>query len=189
MREKKDIDMEEGVEEEAGIVDIQEIPEEAIGRLCSELEAKDKEAKGNHDKFLRAVADLENYKRRTSKEVADAKSYANERLIAEILPVIDNFERALGHANGTDADSPGSIAEGIKLIVDQMFAVLKKAGLEEVAALGEKFDPALHHAISEEESAEAEPGTVVKEFQKGYFLKGKLLRPSMVAVSSAPSVH
>jgi len=188
MREKDEFDMEEDAMDDVDNVDIQELPEQTIERLYSELEAKDKEARGNHDKYLRAVADLENYKRRTSKEVADAKSYANERLIAEILPVIDNFERALDHANG-GGENPGSIAEGVKLIVDQMFAVLKKAGLEEVASLGEKFDPALHHAISEEESAEAEPGTVVKEFQKGYFLKGKLLRPSMVAVSRAPSVH
>jgi len=189
MREKDEMDMEEDAGEDVENVEIQELPEQEIERLHSELDAKDKEAKANHDKFLRAVADLENYKRRTSKEVADAKSYANERLIAEILPAIDNFERALGHANGTEGENPGSIAEGIKLIVDQMCGVLKKAGLEEVAALGEKFDPAVHHAISEEESADAAPGTVVKEFQKGYFLKGKLLRPSMVAVSRAPAVH
>lgn len=188
MREKDEIDMDEEIEEEADIVDIQELPVEEIERLYSELEVKDNEVKANHDRYLRAVADLENYKRRTAKEISDAKCYANEKLIGEILPVIDNFERALAHAND-DSKSAGSIAEGIKLIVDQMFEVLKKAGLEEVKALGERFDPALHHAISEEESAEADPGTVVKEFQKGYFLKGKLLRPSMVAVSRAPAVH
>lgn len=187
MKENEDIErpeeLEGAVEEAASI---QELPEEEITRLKSELEARDRDAKENLDKYLRAVADLDNFRKRMQKEVADSKSFANETLISEMLPVLDNFDRALSHADG-GANGAGSIREGVLMIIDQMYGVLKKFGLEEIKAMGEKFDPVLHHAISEEESDEAEPGTVIKEFQKGYYLKGKLLRPTMVAVSRTPA--
>ena len=133
------------------------------------------------------MADLDNYRKRAEKEKADAIAFANEKLIEEILPVIDNFERALAHANGEE--NLESLRQGIGLISGQMAALIKKFGIEEIKAAGEKFDPAMHHAISEEENPEAEPGTVVREFQKGYLLKGRLLRPAMVAVSRKPEVH
>ncbi|MFQ5736157.1 MAG: nucleotide exchange factor GrpE [Thermodesulfobacteriota bacterium] len=170
-------------EEGAEAGSIQELPEQEIERLKGEIEAKEKEAKANLDKYLRSVADLENFRKRAQKEISDSKCFANETLISELLPVLDNFERALAHADG-DGGS-GSVRDGIKLIIDQMFGVLRKFGLEEVDALGQRFDPGLHHAISETESADAEPGTVVEVFQKGYYLKGKLVRPAMVAVARA----
>lgn len=162
---------------------IQEIPEQEIERLKGELEAKKKEAEENNQKFLRAYADLENYRKRAEKEKADCIAYANESLIEGVLPVIDNFERALSHAS---EESLESLIKGVKLTVDQMFVVLKKYGLQEIKALGEKFDPSIHHAISHEETTQAEPETIVKEFQKGYYLKARLLRPAMVAVAKAP---
>ncbi len=182
MEEDKDI-LEEMEEEYAEDASIQELPGQEIERLKSELEAMEAEAKENHGKYLRAMADLDNYRKRAQKEITDARSFANETLISELLPVIDNFERALEHACGEQGDE--SIRDGVRLITDQMFGVLKKFGLEEIKALGERFDPGLHHAISEEESADAEPGTVLKVFQKGYFLKGKLVRPAMVVVAKA----
>lgn len=158
---------------------IKELPEEEILRLQSELDAKAKEAEENYAKFLRACADFENYKKRVEKEKADIRDFANEKLIVEVLSVMDNFERALEHA---DEKSLDSLKQGVKLTVDQIYTLLKKYGLQEIKSVGEKFDPALHHAISHEESEGATSGTVLKEFQKGYFLRGRLLRPAMVAV-------
>ena len=164
-----------------------ETPEEEIKRLTECCEAASREAAANYDKYLRAVADLDNYRKRAEKEKADAIAFANEKLIEEILPVIDNFERALAHANGEE--NLESLRQGIGLISGQMAALIKKFGIEEIKAAGEKFDPAMHHAISEEENPEAEPGTVVREFQKGSLLKGRLLKPAMVAVARKPEVH
>ncbi len=158
---------------------IKELPGEEILRLQAALDAKTKEAEENYAKFLRACADLENYKKRAEKEKADIRDFANEKLIVEVLSVMDNFERALDHANEKNLDS---LKQGVKLTVDQMYALFKKYGLQEIKSVGEKFDPALHHAISHEESVGAAPGTVLKEFQKGYLLRGRLLRPAMVAV-------
>lgn len=183
MKENDDVNNREDELEEAKAEEIQEIPEGEIARLKSELEARGMEAQANYDRFLRAAADLENYKKRVEKEKADIVSFANESLIEDVLPAIDNFERALSHANGEE--NLESLKKGVKLTIDQLYGVLKKFGLDEIRSVGEKFDPSIHHAISEEDS-EAEPGTVVKEFQKGYFLKGRLLRPSMVAVAKRP---
>jgi len=171
----------EGIEKEQRIETageegpLAETPEEEIKRLTECCEAASSEAAANYDKYLRAVADLDNYRKRAEKEKSDAIVFANEKLIEEILPVIDNFDRALSHANGEE--NLESLKQGIGLISGQMAALLKK------------FDPSMHHAISEEENSEAEAGTVVREFQKGYLLKGRLLRPAMVAVSRKPEVH
>ncbi|MBI5563210.1 MAG: nucleotide exchange factor GrpE [Deltaproteobacteria bacterium] len=164
--------------------EIQELPDEEISRLKAELAARTMEAADNYDRFLRAVADLENFKKRAEREKTDCVTFANEALLADVLPVIDNFDRALAHAAGTE--TLDSLKEGVRLTIGQVWGVLKKYGLQEIPALGERFDPALHHAISHEEAADARPDTVVKEFQKGYMLKGRLLRPSMVAVAKAP---
>lgn len=162
--------------------------------LTETLEAKTKEAAENYDKFLRACADLDNYKKRAEREKADAINFANETLLHDVLPVVDNFERALIHANSDQ--NIASLKEGVKLAIDQVYGVLQRYGLTEIKAMGEKFNPELHHAISHEETSEAEEGTIVREFQKGYTLKGRLLRPSMVAVAKppensggSPSVH
>lgn len=183
-KDYKEIDAEDfdfnNDEDSGGDTDIKELPEEEILRLSEELDSKTRECEELQTKYLRAYADLENYKKRCDREKADYLAYANESLVSELLPVIDNFERALAHTQG---ENSASIADGVKLIIDQLLAVLKKFGLEEVKAEGERFNPELHHAISHDESAEAEPNTVVEVFQKGYFLKGKLVRPAMVSVS------
>lgn len=181
--EEREEQMREG-EEEAPQAELLEIPEQEIARLRDELEAKKKEAEFNYERFLRATADLENFKKRAEKEKAEFLNYANDNLITEVLPVVDNFERALAHANSEETLE--SLRQGVKLTIDQLNAVLKKYGLQDVKAEGEKFDPSLHHAITEEERDDIEPGIVTKEFQRGYFLKGRLLRPSMVAVSKKP---
>ncbi|MBI5287074.1 MAG: nucleotide exchange factor GrpE [Deltaproteobacteria bacterium] len=155
-----------------------------IDRLKEALEEKRREAEGNYSRFLRAVADLENYKKRVEKEREEFLNLAQERLIKEILPAVDNLERALGHIN--DEANLTALREGIKLTLDQMLATLKRFGLEQVSSIGERFDPARHEAIAQEEGEGFEPGVVIKEFQKGYYLKGRLIRPAMVVVSKPP---
>ena len=130
-------------------------------------------------RYMRLMADFQNYKKRVEKEKSDIYSYANEKLAVELLAVLDNFERALEH-NADDA----SFKEGMEMIFKQLFDVLEKAGLKEIPALGEEFDPNFHNAVMNEETDEYESGKVSGVMQKGYTLNGKVIRPSMVKVAS-----
>lgn len=130
-------------------------------------------------KYLRLMADFQNYKKRVEKEKSDLYSYANEKLATELLDVLDNFERALSHD-----DSGDGFKEGMEMIFKQLYGVLEKAGLAEIPALGEDFDPNFHNAVMTEETEEYESGKVSGVMQKGYTLNGKVIRPSMVKVVS-----
>ncbi|MFQ5585426.1 MAG: nucleotide exchange factor GrpE [Thermodesulfobacteriota bacterium] len=155
-----------------------------ITSLTERLEEKTREAEENYNKYLKSCADLDNFKKRVEREKKELLDYANDKLIKELLHVIDNMERALSHIN--DGVDIRSLKEGLTLSIEQIFPMLKKFGLEKISAVGERFDPNMHEAVSHEESSEHAPETVIREFQKGYTLKGRLLRPSMVAVSKAP---
>ena len=155
-----------------------------IKQLEETLAAKDAEAAANWDKFLRERADLENYRRRVQKEKEELLKYGNESLILEILPAVDNMERALEHAC---EDSMSAIIEGIKLTLSMLQSALKKFGVTPVeAGNGTPFDSAFHQAMNQVESADQEPNTIVSEFQKGYLLNERLLRPALVSVATAP---
>ncbi len=130
-------------------------------------------------KHLRLMADFQNFRRRTEKEKQDIYAYANEKLVSELLNVADNFERAL---EVSDEERNGFVS-GMEMIFKQLMDVLKKAGLEEIDALGKDFDPNLHHAVMTACSDEFESGKVSEVFQKGYMLNKKVIRPSMVKVS------
>jgi molecular chaperone GrpE len=129
-------------------------------------------------RYLRLMADFQNYKKRVEKEKRDLYSYANEKLMNELLAVVDNFERALDH----DADE--GFKEGIEMIFKQLQDVLEKSGLAEIPALGEEFDPNVHSAVMTEETEEYESGKVSGVMHKGYTLNGKVIRPSMVKVAN-----
>ena len=131
-------------------------------------------------KYLRLMADFQNYKRRTEKEKSDIYAYANEKLVGELLDVIDNFERALSTAENVQE----SFATGMNMIFTQFIGVLEKIGLEEVKALGEDFDPNFHNAVMTEDSDELESGKVTAVLQKGYMLNKKVIRPTMVKVAN-----
>ena len=128
-------------------------------------------------RYMRLMADFQNYKKRVEKEKSDIYSYANEKLAIELLAVLDNFERALEH-EGEDV----SFKEGMEMIFKQLYGVMEKAGLQEIPALGEEFDPNFHNAVMTEEAGEYESGKVSGVMQKGYTLNGKVIRPSMVKV-------
>ena len=130
-------------------------------------------------KYMRLMADFQNYKRRVEKEKGDIYAYANEKIVTELLTVMDNFERALQHEAAED-----SFGEGMRMIFKQLAGVLEKAGLEEIKALGEDFDPKFHNAVMTEDNADYESGKVTEVMQKGYLLNKKVIRPSMVKVNN-----
>ena len=151
---------------------------EAAEEACETAEAS-KEDEELNAKYLRLMADFQNYKRRTEKEKSDIYAYANEKIVGELLNVIDSFERALDHGEADD-----SFVQGMNNIFKMFKGVLEKSGLEEVDALGVEFDPNFHNAVMTEDSDEYESGFVTAVLQKGYKLNGKVIRPSMVKVSN-----
>jgi molecular chaperone GrpE len=157
--------------------------EQEIEMLKSQVEEKANLAEENYDRFLRAQAELENYKKRAEREKSSLVQYGNEELIKAILPVIDNLERALDHPPG---ENPDGLLEGIKITHNQLLQVLEKFGVTRITAVGEPFDPSKHEAMMQVESADHETNTVVSELQRGYFLNDRLLRPAMVSVARAP---
>lgn len=149
------------------------------------LEAQLQEAQ---DQVLRAQAEIQNTRRRAEQDVERARKYALERFAGELLPVVDNLERALDAAEiGDEQVKP--IAEGVELTLKNFFSVLAKFHIEPVDPQGEPFDPQLHQAMSSVENGEVEPNTVVAVMQKGYTLNGRLVRPAMVMVSKPVSAE
>jgi molecular chaperone GrpE len=137
------------------------------------------------DRYLRLAADFENYKRRTLKEREDLYNYGNENLIKELLETVDNLERALGHARGSEERVDAkTLLEGVELTHRSLMRALEKFGVQLVEAEGERFDPHVHEAVRQVDSDEHPPGTVVDVHQQGYLLKDRLLRPALVGVSS-----
>ncbi len=151
------------------------------GPLLADLKKSREEAKNNYDLYVRSVAELDNFRKRIMKEVEDNRKFANEELIKALIPVIDNLDRALSH--GEDDQNSGAILEGVKMVQKQLMDTLVKYGVQEVAALGEPFDPNFHQALMQVKTNAAPPNTVVSEISKGYLLNGRLIRPSMVGVS------
>ena len=133
------------------------------------------------EKNLRLTAEFQNYRRRTEKEKSDIYKFANEKFITELLPVLDNIERALLSIQG--AEDHGAVVDGVNLIKKNFDEFLKKEGVEVIEAVGTPFDPNYHHAVLSEESEEHEEGVVLEEYLKGYKLKEKVIRPTMVKVS------
>jgi molecular chaperone GrpE len=146
-----------------------------------ELREKASKADEYHDRMLRAVAELENYKRRVERERVELLKYGQAELMAELLTVLDNFERALSAAESTR--DVKNIVSGVKLIQKQLLSVLEKSGLEPIEAVGKQFNPELHEALGEVETEDHPDGTVVSEQLKGYLLNKRLLRPAAVTVS------
>jgi len=137
------------------------------------------------ERVLRTAADAENFKKRLQREKEEQTRYANESFMRELLPVIDNLERALEHSEAS-ADQ-GGLLEGLNMTLKGLLDTLTRFGCTPVEAAGKAFDPNFHEAVSQEESADHEPNTVLRELQKGYMLKERLLRPAMVLVSKRTS--
>lgn len=153
--------------------------EEAPETPAEAPEKKNPEEEAMETKYLRLMADFQNYKKRSEKEKADIYAYANEKIILELLDVIDNYERALSHQR----EEGTALQEGMAMIYKQFKAVLEKNGVVEIEALGQDFDPNLHNAVMTENSAEYGHGKVSCVLQKGYLLNDKVIRHTMVKVA------
>jgi molecular chaperone GrpE len=157
-----------------------------VTRLKNEIEAARMEASNNWDLYLRERADLENARKRHQRDKEDALRFANDRLLKEMVPVLDNLERAVAHAE-QGGDNNQGLLEGVNMTINQFRKVLEDFGVKPIKAVGASFDPNLHQAMGQIESAEQAPNTVVTEFQRGYLLHDRLLRPSLVMVAKAPT--
>lgn len=188
MTEEQKFEEEIKVEDQAETSE--ENSEEAAGGAENETEnaapceEKTEEAtepeESEESKYMRLLAEFQNFKKRTSKEKDDIRSYANEKLVGDILPVLDNFERALATSA---ADDPEAYAKGMNMIFDQLVDALTKVGLKEIESLGTDFDPNKHNAVMHADSEEYDEGKVCTVLQKGYDLNGRVVRPAMVAVA------
>jgi molecular chaperone GrpE len=147
--------------------------------LLKKIEQDKKEL---HERLLRTAADFENYKKRAKKEMDDAATRGREQLLKELLPALDNLERALKHAPAGDP-----LAIGVQQTEKQLLQALEKFGVTRFSSVGKPFDPSMHDAIQQVETSEQPPGTVAQEFASGYMLGQRLLRPAMVAVAKAPA--
>ncbi len=148
-----------------------------------DLKTRAAKADEHWERLLRATADFENFKKRAARERQDATKFANESLMQKIIPVLDNFEMALGAAQTSQANGVQSLQAGITMIQQQLRSALADAGLEEVDASGKPFDPNLHEAVSQQETADAPEGSVVQQLRKGYKLRERLLRPAITKSS------
>lgn len=160
--------------EEAAIPEKNELTD-----LTEALAAKEKEAQDNYERYLRAAAELDNYKKRAARDRADIIKYGKEDLIKDILPFMDSLDRALEHKDASDAQA---FKNGIALIQEQLLCCLKKHGVERIESVGMDFDPNFHEALMQMDSADHQENQVVSEMEKGYLLNGRLVRPSRVCV-------
>jgi len=178
----------EGQETEGSQADISdEVPLDKMtkAQLIEKIQELETAKDQNRDLYLRAEAEKENMKRRFQKDKQDLVKYGNETLLKQLLPVADNLEKAIEHSH--EKASLKTLQEGVDLTLKGFMDTLKKVGVEPIEAMGQPFDPNFHEAMSEMEDKNAEPGTVVNEFQKGYTLNNRLLRPSMVVISKKPA--
>ena len=183
-RIKSDLE-DKGKDEDRGIEDI----EDAVAILSEELETKKKEAEGifKGEQYLTELkylkADFENYKRRVAKEKREAADYALECFITELLPIKDSLEAAMMHANTNADKKQEGLVKGVEMTVKQLDELLKRAGLEEIKAEGEKFDPFRHEVVSREEKEMQEENAITEVVRKGYVFHDKVLRPALVKLA------
>lgn len=171
--------------DEAEVEIAEEAPLDPIEKLKQEISSANEEARKNWDLYLRERADLENARKRHQREREEAIRFANDRLLKEMIPVLDNLERAVDHADQGNDDNQG-LLEGVNMTINQFRKALEDFGVKGINAIGAAFDPNLHQAMGQVESGEHAPNTVVSEFQKGYLLHDRLLRPSLVMVAKVP---
>lgn len=146
-----------------------------------ETAALKEELEAEQNKYLRLLADYDNFKRRSQKDRQDAEKFRSQSLLVDLLPVLDNFDRALSVE--TKSEESASLLKGVEMVQKSLIEAVKREGLVEIKALGEPFDPNFHQAVMQEKDETAEPGIVLMELQKGYTLKGRVLRPAMVKVN------
>ncbi len=181
--EKENKKHNENVKQEKHDVKKEKKEEKKVSLTKEELETLNKKASDAEEKFLRAQAELINYRKRKDEEVSKQLKYANEALILEILPALDNFERAIKMDDDNLEDEVSKFLSGMKMVYASLTATLEKFGVKEIDALGKPFDPVYHEAVMKETVDDREKGVVLEVYQKGYILIDKVIRPAMVKVN------
>ena len=174
---------EDSVEEEEAVKKEEAKELSPLEQLEEQIRLKDEEILKQKDTFLREKAELENFKKRLTKEKEDFVQFANERLLKELLQIEDNLERAMAAPNATLE----SLKEGVEMIQKQFKDFLKNQKVEAIEALGKPFDPNLHEVLNQQESEEHEENTVIEEYSKGFTLNGRILRSAKVVISKKPA--
>ena len=165
-----------------------EIGASVSGAELEELRARAAKADEHWDRLLRQTAEFENFRKRMAREKQDASKFANESLLRDLIPVLDNFEAALAAAaNPQSGSSPEMLETGVNMIHGQLKKLLVDAGVEEIDATGKTFDPNLHEAVSQQETRDFKEGQVMQQLRKGYKLRDRLLRPANVIVARKPA--
>ena len=159
----------------------------ARAQLEAALAEAQRELAESRDKYLRLAADFENTRRRAIKDREESALYGHQNLVKELLPSVDNLERAIEHAKQGGETNQGSLLEGVELVLRELTTALGRHGVVAIEAEGQPFDPAQHEAMAQVEDASVPANTVVQVYQRGYQLRGRLLRPARVVVSKAPA--
>ena len=171
---------ENGTEEEDDLVEL-----DPVKILEKDLLDVKNELTEQKDKFVRLQAETDNFRKRLSREKEEFSQYANERLFKELLPIFDNFERALEDPS----NDIKSLKEGLAMILKQFSSFLEKERVEPIEAIGKKFNPMIHEVLTSEESSEHEENTIISQFVKGYMINNRVIRPSQVVISKKPSLE
>jgi molecular chaperone GrpE len=174
--DKKDLIATDAVEEKAGAVD-------PIKVLQEKLESAEEDAKQAYDRFLRVSAEFENYKKRSTREMDEFRKFANQTLIKDLLPVVDNLELALKSSNGSESANR-QVLDGVDLTLKEILKIFESYHVKPIECLGKSFDPAFHEAVMREETDDHPENTITNELQKGYLIHDRLVRPSMVVVAT-----
>jgi len=156
-----------------------------VKELENRCETAEKESRQHYERLLRVSADFENFKKRSFRETDDFRKYANELLLLELLTVVDNMERAIQSTN-SENNAAGCVIEGVEMTLKALLKIFDKFSVKFIEAVGKPFDPNYHQAMMQEASDLYPENTIIREFQKGYLLHDRLLRPSMVVVSKGP---
>ncbi len=179
--EKPDPEDDKPLKSESGDADHADT-ENSLKEMEARFQAKEEEAKETYDRLLRVSADFENYKKRSSREMEEFRKYANQSLLKEMLSVVDNLELAINSSSdGKNADK--TMIEGLNLTLNEILRVFEKFNVTPIEAQGKTFDPAFHEAVMREETDDYPENSVISEFQKGYLIHDRLLRPAMVVVA------
>jgi molecular chaperone GrpE len=159
-------------------------PGDPVKKLEAKLDAVTQEAKDNYDRLLRVSAEFENFKKRSAREMEESRKYANQALVKDLLPIIDNLELALKTSDESNQNVESNLREGVELTRKEILKVFEKYHVKQIEALGEPFDPNFHEAVMREESDRYATNTVTNELQKGYLMHDRLIRPAMVVVAT-----
>src|SRR2546421_11193002 len=179
-------DDQESGEHQDGLETIE--PGHVTAEQLAELKERAAKADENWERLLRVTADLENFKKRAAREKSEAIKFANENLLQKLIPALDNFDMALAAVQSADGGAATqSLQTGVNMIYQQLKNTLIETGLEEIDATGKPFDPNLHEAVSQKETAEAPEGQVIQQLRKGYRFRERLLRPASVVVARQPA--